>query len=170
MKTFVVYLFSNNKNLKERIMSRESKIIQATIHSAQKTISHYESFGWELLSLNGAQITMSRETQNPVYSELVKNQAKYEELMLKYASIINPPAPEKPAEFKLGTCLILLLLAVVPGALYIAYKVKKHNEYKAALAAHQKTVADNEAARNGLKNEMEKVALDSRATFFGKQG
>lgn len=150
-------------------MSRESKIIQASVHSAQKTINHYESFGWELLALNGAQITMSRETQNPVYPELVKSQARYEELMAKYASVINPPAPEKPAEFKLGTCLLLLLLAVVPGALYIAYKIKKYNDYKAQLAAYNNTVANNEKIKKELMDEMEKVALDSRATFFGKQ-
>ena len=71
-------------------MSRESKILRAGIYDAETTIQHYESFGWELLSLNGTQITMSRETQNPVYAELVKSQAKYEALYAKYNSIQNP--------------------------------------------------------------------------------
>ena len=111
------------QHIKECVMSRESKIIRASVHDAEKTIYHYESFGWELLSINGEQITMSRETQNPVYSELVKNQAKYEGLMQSYIALQRPAAPAKPAPFKFGTCLILLLLAVLPGALYIAYKV-----------------------------------------------
>ena len=150
-------------------MSRESKIIHANLHSAEKTIYHYESFGWELLSLNGNQITMSRETQNPVYTDLVKSQAKYEALMQEYASIRDPNPPARPAEFKLGTCLILLLLAVVPGALYIAYKVKKNQEYKQAVASYESAIAQCKEKRRAIIEEMEKVALDSRANFFAHQ-
>ena len=89
----------------ECVMSRESKIIRTSIYDAEKTIYHYESFGWELLSINGEQITMSRETQNPVYTDLVKSQAKYESLMQEYQGLQNPVAPAKPAPFKFGTCL-----------------------------------------------------------------
>ena len=56
-------------------MSKESRIIKAGPHGTQATITDYECFGWEVLSINGADIIMSRETQNPVYAELVKAQA-----------------------------------------------------------------------------------------------
>ena len=151
-------------------MSRESKILNARVHNAEKTIQHYESFGWELLSLNGSQITMSRETQNPVYPDLVKSQAKYESLLEQYAAVRNPIAPAKPADFSLGTCFVLLLLAVVPGALYIAYKVKKNNDYKAQLNEYSSAMRAADNKRSALIAEMERVALDSRANFFGKQG
>ena len=39
-------------------MSRESKILKVGAFGAEKTVYHYESFGWELLSLNGDTITM----------------------------------------------------------------------------------------------------------------
>ena len=101
-------------------MSRESKILRTSVYDAEKTIYHYESFGWELLSINGEQITMSRETQNPVYTDLVKSQAKYESLMQEYQGLQNPVAPAKPAPFKFGTCLLLLVLAVLLILLVLA--------------------------------------------------
>ena len=149
-------------------MSRESKIIKTSINDVEKTIYHYESFGWELLSINGEQITMSRETQNPVYPDLVKSQAKYESLMQSYLTLKNPTAPIKPAPFKFGTCLILLLLAVLPGALYIAYKVKKHADYKNACAAYDVALASVERKKKEILADMDTVARDSRATFFGQ--
>ena len=150
-------------------MSRESKILNAGVFSAQETISHYESFGWELLSLNGSQITMSRETQNPVYSDLVKNQAKYEELTLKYLSISDPSAPARPTEFAFGTCFLLLALAVVPGVIYIAYKINRHNAYKEAMQRYQDEKHEADKNRASILEQMKQVALNSRATFFSRQ-
>lgn len=151
-------------------MSRESKILNAGVFSAQETISHYESFGWELLSLNGSQITMSRETQNPVYSDLVKNQAKYEELTLKYLSISDPTAPACPNEFAFGTCLLLLVLGVVPGVIYIAYKINRHLAYKEAMQRYQDEKREVNKERESILAQMQEVALNSRATFFSRQG
>ena len=42
-------------------MSREAKIFEPNVWGVQETITHYEAFGWELLSINGKQIVMSRE-------------------------------------------------------------------------------------------------------------
>ncbi|MBR2612785.1 MAG: hypothetical protein IKC72_06925 [Clostridia bacterium] len=150
-------------------MSRESKILNAGLWGAEKTIHHYESFGWELLSLNGQQITMTRETQNPVYSDLVKFQAKYEELVLAYSSVKYPAAPEKPAPFSLKRCLILLLLAVIPGAAYIAYKIVQNNKYKEAVQEYENKKAECNAKKEKIAQEIEQTINDSRATFFGKQ-
>lgn len=168
-------------------MSRESKILQAGPWGAQATITHYESFGWELLSLNGNQITMSRETQDEVYPELVKHQTAYEDKLAAYQSMKapvhpqKPHAPMRPAPFKLGLCLILLLIGIVPGALYIAYKVNKNNEYKVACEAHREACEENSrkinqmdaeytAAREALRAEMDAIATESHAIFFSKRG
>ena len=150
-------------------MSRESKILDGKAWGVEKTIHHYESFGWELLSLNGNQITMTRETQNPVYADLVKYQAKYEELVCAYRTVRYPEPPEKPTEFKFGLCLFLLVLAVVPGALYIAYKVKKKKEFEEAVKAHVAAKAECDKKKSDILAEIEKTLNDSRATFFGKQ-
>ena len=150
-------------------MSRESKILNVPAASAQRTIQHYESFGWELLALNGTQITMTRETQNPVYAELVKYQAQYENLMATYVALKEPTAPLKNPPFHFGKCLGLLLLAIVPGVLYIVYKVKQNNAYQAAYEAYQKECEEAKKRKIDLWAEIEKTVNDSRATFFSRQ-
>lgn len=61
-------------------MSRESKIFSVgTKAEVSEKVKDYESFGWELLSINGLDVSMSRETQNPVYVHLVKKENEYEE-------------------------------------------------------------------------------------------
>ena len=154
---------------KELIMSRESKILTSGAWGAEKTIYHYESFGWELLALNGNQITMSRETQNPVYTDLVKYQAKYEQLTAEYNGIKYPKKPLRPERFSFGTCLLLLLLLILPGAAYITYKIIQNNKYKDAMAVYQNQVADCDKKKAELQAEIDKITADSRATFFSKQ-
>jgi len=61
-------------------MSKESITFNVPVLRQQAHIHDYECFGWELLSVNGESVTMSRETQTPVYSDLVKYQVRYEEL------------------------------------------------------------------------------------------
>ena len=154
-------------------MSKESKILQAGPWGAQNTISHYESFGWELASMNGNQIVMSRETQDPVYPELVKHQAAYEEKVAEYQALekpcLYPPVAPAPISFK--TCFILFLLFIVPFALYLTYKISKKNEYNekfvAYQAEHTKAMNAYNATKSRLVAEAEAIAAESRAIFFG---
>ncbi len=142
-------------------MSRESKILTAGPWGAQATISHYESFGWELLSLNGEdQITMSRETQDEVYADLVKHQAAYEQKMNEFRAV-EFELPAEP-EFSFPICLILLLIGLIPGIFYIAYKVSCKHDYEEAIKAHYEKL-------KSLKAEMESIASKSRAIFFSKR-
>ena len=149
-------------------MSRESKILTAGNWGAENIIRHYESFGWELLALNGAQITMTRETQNPVYADLVKYQAKYEEVVEKYGKVVNPSQPVAPKKFDLGTCFWLTLLAVVPGVIYIVCKVNQNKKYKEAMHEYHSNVAECNNKRAAIMAEIEQVLLESRATFFAR--
>jgi len=136
-------------------MSRESKIINAEGRNAQTIIKHYESFGWELLSINNAGISMTRETQNPVYSELVKYEAEYEELTSKINSLFSQI---KRVQFDLLTCIKRLLLLIIPGVIYIKnYKTTKENNER----------LDEEI--KVLVQKREEVCNNSRAVFFSKQ-
>ena len=150
-------------------MSKESKIFSASLWSAQDTVTHYESFGWELLSINGSQIVMSRESQNPVYSDLVKYQAIYEGLEAEYKSVQAPvrPMPLKPVNIK--GAIIGFLCFIVPGALYVAYRVNKKKEYDAVMEDYRNKYAAYEAKRADILNKMQETATKSRAIFFSKQ-
>lgn len=150
-------------------MSRESKVLNAYEWGVQETVSHYEAFGWELLSLNGKQITMSRETQNPVYTDLVKFQAKYEEKVNEYYALVPPTAPVKPARVKAKTCFYALLCFVIPLVVYVTYKVLQFKKYNEQLTAYNSAMDKYNAKRRELRAEMEKIVLDSRVTFFAKQ-
>ena len=151
-------------------MSKESKIFSPNLWSAQETITHYESFGWELLSLNGNQIVMSRESQNPVYPEMVKYQGKYEALEAEYKGLMGPqrPAPLPPVNY-IGA-IIGLLCFVVPGALYIAYRIKKNKEHDMAIEDYNNSLNKYNARRQSLLEEMKQTAEQSRTVFFSKQG
>ncbi len=150
-------------------MSRESKIINAQEFDTQKTVSHYESFGWELLSINGAQITMSRETQNPVYTDLVKHQSKYEDLLAKFRALPAPQAPVKKAPFSIKTWFISLICLVVPCVIYTVYKIVQHSNYKTAFQNYTSELAEYNRKRTEILNEMETVALESRGIFFSRK-
>ena len=165
-------------------MSRESKILQAGPWGAQSTVSHYESFGWELVSMNGNQIVMSRETQDKVYPQLVKHQAAYEEKVAEYNALKKPVpakapvAPIAPAPISLKTCAILFLLLIFPFVLYLVYKIKQKNEYEATLQVHKsvldgiaedhrKAMDEYNVTKSRLVTEAENIAAESRAIFFG---
>ena len=150
-------------------MSRESKIISAQEFDTQKTIFQYESFGWELLSINGTQITMSRETQNPVYTDLVKHQSQYEDLLAKLRAMPVPKAPANHAPFSLNTWFISLICLVLPCVIYTVYKIVQHSKFNAATAAYTAEVAAYNAERAKIMEQMESIALESRGIFFSKR-
>lgn len=139
-------------------MSRESKIFISK-GNLQQEVSEYESFGWELLSINGSQVSLTRETQNDVYADLVKFQAEYESLK---DELIHVPQNHDYQPASATTAFILLLLGVFPGVLYIVYK----NGEKQKVA---QTNAELEAKRNEIKRKIENVCNTSRATFFSKR-
>jgi hypothetical protein len=64
---------------------------------------------------------------------------------------------------------LLLILAVVPGLLYIAYKIYKNKIYQEAFASYNAKVNEIKRKRESILSEMKQVALDSRAIFFSKQ-
>ena len=150
-------------------MSRESRIFKATIYNTQKTIEHYESFGWELLSINNDQIVMSRETQNPIYSDLVKAQAEYEETLKEYQSIVNPTKPTEPAPFDFFWCLIGFVALIIPGVIYTVYKNKQKEAYELEYYVYSNKLNVCEQKRKTLKDKMKQIAQDSRANFFARQ-
>ena len=165
-----VIIMKNKPHKGDVIMSKESKIFSAQLWSAQETVTHYESFGWELLSLNGNQIVMSRESQNPVYPELVKYQSEYEAFEAEYKSVKDPqmPAPYEPVNY-MGA-FIGLLCFIIPGAIYIAYKVNKKKEYDEAMNQFNDSLAKARAKRDELRRKMKETAEKSRALFFSRQG
>ena len=152
-------------------MSRESHIFNAGLFGAQQTISDYECFGWEVLSINGNQIVMSRETQNPVYPDLVKAQSKYEETLAALsAHLTNEPrftatyTPIKPS-----TCFWTFIFFVIPCAIYVGYKYYQKSCYNKAYAAWQLSHNQWAAKKNSLIDQLKKIALDSRVNFFAKK-
>ena len=147
-------------------MARESKIFSPTLLGVEKTIAHYECFGWELISWDNQHVTMARETQHPAYSELVKNQMAYEALVKQYEGISYPDAPATPKPISLKVAFVTFLCLVVPCALYLAYKIKKKQDYNNAYADYEHAVVATEQRKKDLLNEMEQIAATSRALFF----
>ncbi len=152
-------------------MSRESHIFNVGPFGPQETISDYECFGWEVLSINGNQIVMSRETQNPVFPDLVKAQAKYEETLVKYYTIVKnePQFRSSYTPIKPSTCFVSFICFVIPCVIYVGYKLYKKKIYNEAYLAWQ---AEHEAwkkRKQDVLQELKKIALDSRANFFAKR-
>ena len=150
-------------------MSREAKILNVPMQTAQRTIQHYESFGWELLTINGTQIAMTRETQNPIYDELVKYQAQYEALMVAYMCLTEPKEPESPPAYSFGVCVILLLLGIVPGILYIQRFKEQSKAYDAAVDLYKKQCEEVKRKKINLWSKMEAIVAESRNVFFTRQ-
>lgn len=141
-------------------MSRESKLFTAPNKKViGDRVKEYESFGWELLSINGLDVSLSRETQNSVYTELVKYEYQYDVLREK---VDNLQKPSQPAAFSLGLFLVATLIFIVPGVLYVYFYLKKKNEYIEQVRVYEETYAK-------LLIEIKKVCDDSRAVFFSRQ-
>lgn len=150
-------------------MSRESRLINCNIWSTQETITHYEAFGWELLSINGTQVTMSRETQNPVYTDLVKYQAMYEELCAKYAALRAPKMPIAPPKISIKTCFISFVFLVIPCVVYLTYKIMQKKKHEAEMQNYNAEYSRYRAEQTELRKKMDEIVLQSRSVFFAKQ-
>ena len=141
-------------------MSRESKIFSVrNKKDVGDRVKEYESFGWELLSINGLDVSLSRETQNSVYSDLVKYEYQYEELREELEAL-QRPIPYKSFDF--GLFLLCTLAFIVPGILYIVFYYQKKNKYIEKLNVY-------EQKNQELLNKIKKVCDDSRNVFFSRQ-
>lgn len=149
-------------------MSREAKIIDTSVLGVEKTINHYESFGWELLSLNGEKIVMSRETQIPVYADLVKNEIKYAELLKEYVEMKYPEKPLPPPPFGIGKFIILFILGIIPGLCYLCYKAKQRSNATVESYRYYTQIERCDKRKEDILKEIDQLVMDSRATFFGK--
>lgn len=139
-------------------MSRESKIFTETKANISKRVKEYEAFGWELLSINGFDVSMSRETQNKVYSDLVKFEYEYESLKDQQRALV---VPIQPKPIKASIVLIGLIFFLLPGILYIVYKILKNKKYTEDSGKYL-------AEFNRLEEEIKKVCETSRSTFFSR--
>ena len=80
--------------MRRKFMSRESKIFSVDQkREVPKRVKENEAFGWELLSINGFDVSMSRETQNKVYHQLVKYEYEYETLREEQDNLYFPKTP-----------------------------------------------------------------------------
>jgi hypothetical protein len=140
-------------------MSRESKIFSESKALINKRVKEYEAFGWELLSINGQDVSLSRETQNKVYADLLKYEYNYEDQKEKQRALIKPI---KPTKFSLMFAFIGLLCFVLPGVIYIIVKILSNNKYKNDSLQY-------ESEYSKLESEIKKICQDSRSTFFSKQ-
>ncbi|MDY0346829.1 MAG: hypothetical protein RBQ70_04080 [Acholeplasma sp.] len=140
-------------------MSREAKIFTVPQKGmVSRRVKEYESFGWELLSINNLDVSMSRETQNPKYAELIKFEYQYEDLIDQQRAIRYPITPYRLDTF---TAFILFVLFIFPGIFYVTYKNKEMRVYNEQLATAQ-------AIYRRLDAEIKKVCETSRATFFSR--
>jgi hypothetical protein len=141
-------------------MSRESKIFTSpTKQVIGKRVKEYESFGWELLSINGLDVSLSRETQNSVYADLVKYEYQYDVLREEQSSLV---IPRVPSSFSFAMFLILLLIFVIPAILYVALVIWNKKKYTDSMAHYQSEF-------DRLEKEIKKVCDDSRSVFFSRQ-
>jgi hypothetical protein len=141
-------------------MSRESKIIAAPNKQIiGKRVKEFESFGWELLSINGLDVSLSRETQNSVYADLVKFEYQYDVLREQQERLVIPKAP---ISFSFLLFLILILVFVIPGLLYVGLIIWSKQKYTEAVNVYK-------AEFDRLEKEIKKVCDDSRTVFFSRQ-
>ena len=104
-------------------------------------------------------VSLSRETQNSVYTELVKYEYQYDVLREK---LDNLKKPIQPSSFSLIMFLVSTLLFVVPGVLYVYFYIKRKKQYEEDLKVYNETC-------DQLVKEIKKVCDDSRAVFFSRQ-
>jgi|GEM_PF-1175176 hypothetical protein len=144
-------------------MSREAKFIDCGRSEQAQSVYDYESFGWELSDAQADRIIMSRETQNPVYPELVRFQERYEalqnEINLKNAEFAKNKKPVRVNGWVLAALFILLIL---PFVVYMLVYGLKNKKYKAVEKKH----LDETSV---LTAEKIRIAKESRETFFSRQ-
>lgn len=142
-------------------MSRESKIFtcESKVVIGQR-VKEYEAFGWELLSINRFDVSMSRETQNTVYAELVKFEYRYEALQEELA-LLESQRPVEPTKFDAGTFLLCFILLIFPAVIYAVYKNNQRDAFTVAINAYSKK-------HKHLRDQIKDVCDQSRTVFFSR--
>jgi hypothetical protein len=150
-------------------MSRESKIITSFPFGDETTIKHHESFGWELLSFSGKQAIMTRETQNPVYDQLVIYEEKYYNLVEAYKTVPLPNAPKKPKKFDFSIFFILFLCLIIPSVVYVVIKILQNRKYKKQKGIYESQMDYYHERRNKILSMIKETVANSRTLFFARQ-
>ncbi|MDR3293162.1 MAG: hypothetical protein LBT20_03555 [Clostridiales bacterium] len=178
-------------------MSRESKIIDCETQEQKQITYDNESFGWELLSISENRITMSRETQNPIYNELLKFEIEYRDITKEIEKTKKEKKEfekTKPNEISSGVAIgIILLIATTICILiaftanykiawiimsvvligffiaYLLYKRKQINENEKELKLFNTKINEYNQKINLLNKNRKKVCEDSRTTLFSKE-
>ena len=146
-------------------MAKEVKTLTPTVCSLEKTISHYESFGWRLYILRGKKMVMAREMNHPAYRHLTYNQTKYEDLADQHNSIVYPEKPKKPSRIRPLICIMHFLLGIIPGIVYVCCKVSKKKKYRRNLVLYNLECKEITKEKGKIVNRMDRVARYSRYRF-----
>lgn len=152
----------------------ESKSLKVSTRSEQKNIDLMQDFGWQLKSsqeVNTANSHLERRgdaiysvTNKEKYVKLVferdtnhKNYDTIKELELKYHTIMDNPPKEERVLISGIIAVIGLLFYIVPGALYLVWKIRKRKKckdaYKAACAEW------NVAAKQAMEYRNKAISL-----------
>jgi len=162
-------------------MSRETKILEVERSLIQKGIFHHESFGWEVAYMpypSGSNfiLALSRETQNPVYPQLVAYEARYQavqkeisDLAAELRKLIHIRNGIHIEKFNVGVAILLFILFIIPGIIYVA-NINKNNAIKQKeFDDLSQRIDDIQANIQSLETELTDIVNESRATFFARQ-
>lgn len=166
-----IFLKWKYKNENEDInMSKESKIIYASHFrkTPAELIDDYESFGWNLLSVNGEKIKLWRKAQTPFYTDLVKLEAEYEQKTEELNAMVPPVMPQKPSPVNPLICVVTFACFVIPCAVYTGYKIYQNKQYNEAMEQYQAEWNEFSARQSAVISQINQIVQDSRATLFGK--
>lgn len=128
----------------------ETKSLKVGVNDEQATIEGMQCFGWELKSSqeinvkdshlesgtftnNIYSVTTSEHYVKLVFSRdtAMNNYSRISALENEYDTLWGQQ-PVKPAPFRFLVAFILLWIAIVPGILYIVFKIKGKSDYKKA--------------------------------------
>lgn len=140
-------------------MSRESKFFSVPDRKTMtEKVKELECFGWELLSVSGLNVTMTRETQNKVYPELVRYEYEYEALNEELNKLHEPISPF----FNVFLFIILTILFILPGILYLIYYLYSKQKY-------MRLYNEYSSKYDQLSQQIKEICDKSRIIFFSPQ-
>lgn len=107
-------------------MPRESKFFTVpNRRNLSEKVKELESFGWELSSINGLDVMMTRETSNKVYPDLIRYEYEYEALREECNNLEEPMSPN----FSVVLFIIWIILFILPGIIYLIIYLYSKQKY-----------------------------------------